>query len=67
MLNIAYLLPIVARGFFLPARDDEPRGISEAPLACVLPLCLTALLCVALFFGIDPLAALLRPLTEGTG
>ena len=67
VLNIAYLLPIVARGFFLPARDDEPRGISEAPLACVLPLCLTALLCVALFFGIDPLAALLRPLTEGTG
>ncbi len=54
LLNIAYLLPIVGRGFFrpLPAEDANklPAGtIQEAPLHCVIPLCLTATGCVALF------------------
>jgi multicomponent Na+:H+ antiporter subunit D len=56
LLNVGYLLSIVGRAFFLPPRDDHTRsrdGIQEAPLACVIPLSLTALGCVALFFGID--------------
>lgn len=52
ILNAAYLLPPVWRAFF-------PRGkapafqwsqVAEAPAFCLLPLCLTALLTVALFF-----------------
>ncbi len=43
---------------------DAKRGgfwsnIEEAPLLCVLPLCLTALGCFALFFFVDPIAAYL--------
>jgi multicomponent Na+:H+ antiporter subunit D len=72
VLAIAYLMPIPIRAFFLPQRgapaaDDDPSGeptvafgpIREAPWACVLPLCLTALACVAMFFLED---ALLEPL-----
>lgn len=61
LLNVGYLLSIVGRAFFLPPRDegkDAPAGIREAPLLCVLPLCATALACVALFFCIDGLLAL---------
>ena len=50
LLNIAYLLPVVARGFFVPAPDGEGGGIKEAPVFCVVPLCFTALGCVVLFF-----------------
>lgn len=56
LLSAAYLLPIVARGFFLPPPDADPDAkikISEAPMACVVPLCVTAALCVVLFFGAD--------------
>jgi multicomponent Na+:H+ antiporter subunit D len=57
LLNIAYLLPIVGRGFFrpLPAEDAAKlpaNTIQEAPLNCVVPLCITATGCVVLFmFG----------------
>lgn len=45
--------------------NDDPAwtGIREAPLACVVPLCLTALGCVLLFFFADGLYALLAPIT----
>lgn len=64
LLNIGYLLSIVGRAFFLPApgdgeEDGAAPGVREAPLLCVLPLCVTALACLALFFGIDRLAAML--------
>ena len=61
LLNVGYLLSIVGRAFFLPPSGDDGTaivGIHEAPLACVAPLCLTALACVALFFGIDTLESL---------
>jgi multicomponent Na+:H+ antiporter subunit D len=55
LLSLAYLLPIPVRGFLRP----PPKGVAvvraEAPWACVLPLCLTALACLALFFLADPL------------
>ena len=53
LLNVAYLLPVVARGFFLPAPANAEPGLREGPFLCVLPLCLTALGCIALFFYAD--------------
>lgn len=62
LLNVAYLLPPVIRAFVRPAPVDAPAGIHEAPLASVIPLSLTALGCIALFFGIGPVHALLSGL-----
>ena len=65
LLNIAYLMPIVARGFFAPAPVaahslgaaalDDGKRWREAPLLCVLPLCVTALLCLLLIVEMGPL------------
>ena len=65
LLNVAYLLPVPARGFFAaaPAGGATQIPIREAPLACVVPLCLTALGCLWLFFQADSLYALLAPIT----
>ncbi len=63
LLNIAYLMPIVARAFFLPPADkDQKPGIQEAPLLCLIPLCITAVGGVALFFFADELYRLLAPI-----
>ena len=64
LLSVGYLMPVVLRAFFRAPREEE-TGIAEAPLLCVLPLCLTALGCVALFFFADTLYDLLRPLVSG--
>ncbi len=71
LLNVAYLLPIVGRAFFRPlpgVAADQPVAIAEAPLACVVPLSLTALSCLVLFFTAEPIADLvaLAVETEGT-
>lgn len=62
LLNVAYLLPIVARGYFM-SPPDLPEGqrvvIKEAPLACLVPLCVTAFLCFVLFFGAGVIEQLL--------
>lgn len=50
LLNIAYLLPPVLRAFLKPLPDGQPATLKEAPLMCVIPLSLTALGAVALFF-----------------
>ena len=63
VLNVAYLLPIVARGFFLAdEKGTEEPAFKEAPLFCVLPLCLSAAGCIALFFFASDLFDLLLPL-----
>jgi multicomponent Na+:H+ antiporter subunit D len=72
LLNVAYLMPVVARGFFRPAPMPRPVGaavspggkfgLAEAPLLCVLPPCLTALGCLILFFYADEVVDLLRPI-----
>jgi multicomponent Na+:H+ antiporter subunit D len=51
LLNIAYLLPPVVRAFLAPPPEDASVGIREAPMACVIPLSLTALGTILLFFG----------------
>jgi len=70
VLNVAYLMPIVLRAFFrAPVADDHgggehgdaahgQAGVREAPWQCVVPLCLTAAMCVALFFLADRVEAL---------
>ncbi|MGH8482477.1 MAG: monovalent cation/H+ antiporter subunit D family protein, partial [Nevskiaceae bacterium] len=64
LLNVVYLMGPVMRGFFRPPPADAPAGLQEAPVACVVPLCLTALACVALFFLAEPL---LRPVARLLG
>jgi multicomponent Na+:H+ antiporter subunit D len=62
LLSVAYLLPIVARGFFLPApgvRTDAGIVVEEAPIACLIALSCTALLCVVLFFLAERIEMLL--------
>ncbi len=60
LLNIAYLLPVAINGFFYPPAGEGPHGIHEAPLACVVPLALTAIGCFGLFLFIDPWLALVQ-------
>lgn len=52
ILNGAYFFPIVYRAFFKAPADPEisKPGVKEAPLACVLPLTITAACSVLLFF-----------------
>jgi multicomponent Na+:H+ antiporter subunit D len=56
LLNIAYLLPPVVRAFLNPLPEGERGGgVREAPMFCVVPLCFTALACLAIFFMGEPL------------
>ena len=61
LLNVAYLLSIPGRAFFAPpkghaahslgAAASPPAKIEEAPLFCLVPICITALGCIVLFFA----------------
>ncbi|MEM6453581.1 MAG: proton-conducting transporter membrane subunit [Acidobacteriota bacterium] len=79
LLNIAYLMPIPARAFFMPRPEtDKPAGSAasataldlerpeRAPLACVLPLCVTAFGCLVLFFSGKAIDSLIMPLLGGS-
>ena len=64
LLNCAYLLPVALRAFFkAPDNGDVNQNtkIQEAPLACVLPLCFTALATFLMFFYIQPIYEFLAP------
>ncbi|MCB1509728.1 MAG: monovalent cation/H+ antiporter subunit D family protein [Hyphomicrobiaceae bacterium] len=54
LLNVAYLMPIVARAYFVPSPGEQrPPGdgrMQEAPIACLVPMVCTSLLCLILFF-----------------
>jgi multicomponent Na+:H+ antiporter subunit D len=60
LLNIVYLLDIPLRAFFR-RNDAAPTSLTEAPLACVAPLCLTAAGCVVLFFVAGGIREFLHP------
>jgi multicomponent Na+:H+ antiporter subunit D len=72
LLNVAYLLPIPIRAFFV-AEPVKPHstghhdagGVHEAPAFCVVPLCITAAGCVALFFLAPHLLKLLGRIVGG--
>ena len=62
LLNIAYLMPVVVRGYLLPPPGMAPGEkvrINEAPFACVASLSVTALLCLVLFFQAGAIEELL--------
>ena len=64
LLNVAYLLPIVGRGFFLKdAENNAVSGMREAPLLVWLPPAATAIGCVVLFFYAGHLQTFLMPIT----
>lgn len=67
LLNVAYLVPIASRGFFLPPKGTAPGErvpVEEAPLPSLIAISITAALCFALFFAANELEALLLPITE---
>lgn len=64
LLNIAYLIPVSIQGFRTPA-GQEPMTFREAPMMCVVPLCITAIGSVALFFVADHIYDWLLPITTG--
>ena len=71
ILNAAYFMPIVFRAFFPRGKSArfQWNAIREAPMACLIPLCATATLTVAVFFcpGFgQKLAALMVPDLLGT-
>lgn len=69
LLNIAYLLPIVARGFFMAppgVAEGKKVRIKEAPAPCVIALCITAALCVVLFFQAGAIEDLLARAVPGS-
>ena len=63
LLNVAYLLPLVAKGFFLSKYDDKiPTKFAEGPLLVWLPPALTAFGCIILFFYAGYIQEFLMPL-----
>ena len=70
LLNVAYLVPIFARGFFdsapVASKSDQPtgwwKGMEEAPILCLVPPCLTAAGCIVLFFYSGEIVTFLEPM-----
>lgn len=55
-LNAFYFLPIIYKGFFAVPAEGETQSdatIQEAPLCCVIPLVITAVISIVLFFWPD--------------
>ena len=50
ILNASYFLPITYKAFFRALPEGETPEMTEAPYLMVIPLCLTALGTIALFF-----------------
>jgi len=69
LLNIAYLLPISVRAFWVDHEgDDHGRSvIKEAPLPSLLALSVTAIGCIVLFFYTQPLYELALAFLETSG
>jgi len=66
LLNIAYLLVIPARAFFLPPADDQiPDKIKEAPWPMVTAMLITSGLCIFFFFRPDLVFDLAAMLVDG--
>jgi multicomponent Na+:H+ antiporter subunit D len=58
LLNVFYLLPVAVTAFFRDPEDDQDTGMKEAPMACVVPLAITAIGCFVLFFFVEPILQL---------
>ena len=71
LLNAGYFLPIIYRAYFKDEDGAQAASISEAPWIMVVPLSLTAIGTLALFFNPGVFMALTRlvvaAVTAGTG
>jgi multicomponent Na+:H+ antiporter subunit D len=71
LLNVAYLVPVAVRAFMpAPGQSSGSDGdgawrIQEAPMLCVVPLCITSFGCLLLFLYADRLFAFLQPIVAG--
>jgi len=63
LLNIAYLIPIPIQAFMTP-KDEDPQTWHEAPMMCVVPLCITAVGSVVLMFFANPIYQALLPIVQ---
>jgi multicomponent Na+:H+ antiporter subunit D len=66
LLNVGYLVSVVARGFAFPAPPADAIA-RPPPRLCVVPLALTALGCLVLFLYAGRIAAFLAPAFSGVG
>ena len=73
LLNIAYLVPIPILAFMAPVEEDASSTegndsggwkIKEGPLLCVVPLCITAVGSVVLFFFANQIYQWLIPILQ---
>ena len=65
LLNIAYLMPVVVQAFFPEENSTQFKNeIREAPLACLIPILLTAAGCVIIFVYPDPFHVLLQQIVR---
>ncbi|MCB2095342.1 MAG: monovalent cation/H+ antiporter subunit D family protein [Rhodobacteraceae bacterium] len=63
LLNVAYLLPVVGRGYFLKGQDiPADAKMNEAPWMVWLPPALTAVGCIVLFFFAGDIQTFLSPI-----
>ncbi len=60
LLNAAYFFPVVYRGFFAAPQSESVAEVREAPLFCLIPLVVTALMSLGLFFFPGVLLHLVR-------
>ena len=63
LLNVAYLLPLVGKGFFLkPVSESKPTKFAESPTLVWAPPAFTACGCIILFFFAGHIQAFLMPI-----
>ena len=51
LLNAAYFLPIIYRAFLYPLPPGTSTELAEAPVFCLVPICVVALASLGLFFA----------------
>ena len=63
LLNVAYLMPLVAKGFFMTdSGKKDPITFGEGPFLLWIPLVLTSFGCIVLFFYAGTIQDFLMPL-----
>ncbi|ADM08718.1 putative NADH-ubiquinone oxidoreductase subunit [Parvularcula bermudensis HTCC2503] len=67
LMNIVYLLTPAIRAFTDPPPPGMKPGVREAPIFCLIPLTLTGVGTIVLFFAMDGLLDYLAPLVGGGG
>jgi len=67
MLDIIAFYPIFYRAFFKPLPEGESQDVKEAPLMVLVPLLITAIITILLFFYPSTFFELARMTVEGIG